>query len=151
MARMHSRKKGKAGSKKPLSKTKPSWGRYKEKEIELLVVKLAKEGSTSSHIGMLLRDTYGIPGVKMVSGKSITKILKERKVSSAIPEDLMSLIKKNIAEKRHLETKRTDMTAKRGLQLTESKIRRLVKYYKRTGRLAHTWEYDPDKVRLLIE
>ncbi len=151
MARMHSRKKGKAGSKKPLSKAKPTWERYKDKEIELLIVKMSKEGKAPSQIGMHLRDTYGIPDVKIVSGKSITSILKEKKALSSIPEDLMSLIKKNIAEKKHIESNRGDQTCKRGLQLTESKIRRLVKYYKRTGKLAETWQYDPEKVRLLIE
>ncbi len=151
MARMHSRKKGKAGSKKPLTKTKVSWGRYKEKEIELLVIKLAKEGKAPSQIGMHLRDTYGIPGVKSVSSKSISTILKDKKLTPSIPEDLMNLIKKNITEKRHMESNHKDTTGKRGLQLTESKIRRLVKYYKSSGRLDKTWTYDPDKVRMLIE
>ncbi len=151
MARMHSRKKGKAGSKRPLEPTKPTWERYKNKEIELLIIKLAKEGKTPSQIGMLLRDSYGIPSVKALSEKSITSILSEKKLSPQIPEDLMSLIKKNILAKKHLDAKHKDMSAKRGLQLTESKIRRLVKYYKRSGRIAESWQYDPDKVRLLIE
>lgn len=151
MARMHSRKKGKAGSKKPLTKKKPSWERYKEKEIELLIAKLAKEGKTTSQIGMHLRDTYGIPQVKTLSGKSITAILKEKKLTPQLPEDLMSLIKKNIIEKKHIETNKHDQTAKRGLNLTESKIKRLVKYYKRSGRLEESWQYDPEKIRLLIE
>ena len=151
MARMHSRNKGKAGSKRPLSPTKSSWSRYKDKEVELLIVKLAKEGKAPSQIGMLLRDTYGIARSKIVTEKSITDILKEKKALPAIPEDLMALIKKNIAAKKHLGSNHKDMTGKRGLQLTESKIRRLVKYYKTSGKLAKTWEYDPDKVRLLIE
>ncbi len=151
MARMHSRKKGKAGSKRPAVKAKPSWVRYKDKEVELLIVKLAKEGKVPSQIGMLLRDTYGIPRVKLVSEKNITQILRERNLLPSIPEDLMAIIKSNIIVKRHLEANKKDMTAKRGLQLADSKIRRLVKYYKRSGRLAKTWEYDPDKVRLLIE
>ena len=44
MARMYSRKRGKHGSKKPAKKTVPSWTRYKPKEIELIIVKHAKEG-----------------------------------------------------------------------------------------------------------
>ena len=43
MARMHSRKKGKHGSKKPAKKSTPSWTRYKPKEIEMLIAKLAKD------------------------------------------------------------------------------------------------------------
>ena len=88
MARMHSRKRGKSGSKRPLRKTQLSWIRYKPKEIELLIVKLAKEEKTPSEIGLIMRDTYGIPDIKAVVGKPITKILEEHKLSSKLPEDL---------------------------------------------------------------
>jgi len=151
MARMHSRDKGKAGSKKPVRKGMPSWMRYKPKEIELLIVKLAKEGKNASQIGMILRDKYGIPIAKKAAGKKITKILKEHKLLSDIPEDLMALIKKSIAVRKHLEENKQDEPAKRGLILTESKIRRLVKYYKRTGKLAEDWKFEPKKIRLFIE
>ena len=151
MARMHSRDKGKAGSKKPIRKTLPSWVRYKPKEIELLIVKLSKEGKSPSQIGMILRDIYGIPIAKKAVGKKVTKVLKEHKLASDIPEDLLALIKKNIAVRKHLEENKQDETAKRGLILTESKIRRLVKYYKNTGRLASDWKFEPKKIRLYIE
>lgn len=151
MARMYSKKRGKAGSKRPLRKTKHAWVRYKAKEAELLIGKIAKEGKTASRIGVVLRDTYGIPSVKLLTGKSITQIMKEKEVSSNVPEDLMALIRKNILIKKHIESNRQDQTAKRGLGLTESYIRRLVKYYKRTKKLAPDWKYDPAKVKLLLE
>ena len=151
MARMHSRKKGKSGSKKPFKRTPLSWIRYKPKEIELLVVKLAKEGKRASEIGLTLRDTYGIPDVKKIVGKKITKILAEKKLSAKIPEDLMALIKKDIAVRKHLEHNTKDETAKRGLTLTESKIKRLVKYYKEAGKLPEEWKYEPKRVRFYIE
>ena len=72
MARMYSRKKGKSGSKKPLKATLPTWVRYKSKEVELLITRLAKEGATPSHIGLILRDTYGIPNEKIITNKKIT-------------------------------------------------------------------------------
>ncbi len=148
---MHSRKKGKAGSKKPLKKTVVSWVRYTPKEVELLIIKLSREGKTASHIGMLLRDTYGIPDIKEFMGKSITEVLKEKNVNPKIPEDLMALIKKNIMVKEHLDKNHKDMTAKHGLELTQSKIRRLVKYYKRSKRLPQEWVFDPEKLKLLVE
>ena len=77
MARMHSRRKGKAGSKKPVKKVKPVWIRYTGKEIEQLVVKLSKSGKTPSEIGVVLRDTYGVPDVKTLTKKKICKILDE--------------------------------------------------------------------------
>jgi small subunit ribosomal protein S15 len=71
MARMYSRKRGKSGSKKPAKPILPGWVRYKAKEVELLVAKLAKEGKSSSEIGLFLRDVYGIPSVKLVTQKRI--------------------------------------------------------------------------------
>ena len=151
MARMHSRKKGKAGSKKPLRKKIPTWLGYKPKEVELLIVKLAKEEKTPSQIGMILRDTYGVPLAYKVIGKRITKVLEEKKLLGKLPEDLMALIKKSIAVRKHLEINHKDETANRGLNLTESKIKRLVKYYKRTGKLSEDWKYQPERIRLYIE
>jgi len=151
MARMHSRKRGKSGSKKPSKKVKPSWLRYKPKEIELLVVKLAKEGKTPSQIGLVLRDTYGIPDVKVAAEKKISQILAEKGVLGKIPEDLTALIRKSIRLTKHLEANKQDMPVLRGLQLTQSKIKRLVKYYKRTGRLPADWKYDPKSVGLYAE
>ena len=148
---MHSKRKGKSGSKKPTKKQLHSWIRYKPKEVELLIVKLAREGNTSSQIGMVLRDTYGVPDVKIALGKKITAILKEKKLLAKLPEDLMALIKKLIAIKSHLEINNHDMTAKRGLQLTESKIKRLVKYYKKTKKLPEDWKFDTKRVKMYLE
>src|SRR3989338_2867307 len=134
MARMYSRKRGKHGSKKPAKKTAPSWIRYKAKEVELLIAKLAKDGKSSSQIGILLRDTYGIPNVLALCGKSISSILKEKKLLKDVPEDLTALFKKYSEIRKHLEANKHDETAGRGLSLTESKINRLIKYYKRTER-----------------
>ncbi len=151
MARMYSRKKGKSGSKKPIKPTVPTWARYKEKEIELLIVKLTKEGHSPSEIGIILRDTYGIPDEKRVTGKKITKILKEKGLQTKIPSDLTALIKKAVKIIKHNEENKKDRTAKRGLQLTESKIKRLTKYYKKTGRLPSEWKYDASKIKLIME
>jgi len=150
MARMYSGRKGKSGSTKPSKITRLSWVRYKPNEIELLIAKLAKEGKTSSQIGLFLRDVYGIPNIKQVIVKNVTTILKEKNILSKIPEDLMALIKRSITLKKHLESNKHDVPAKRGLELTESKIRKLVKYYKKTKKLEKDWKYDPDKIKILI-
>ena len=49
-----------------------------------------------------------------------------------------------------MEKNKKDYVAKRGLQLTESKIKRLTKYYKRVGKLPENWKYDREKVKLLV-
>ncbi len=151
MARMYSRDKGRSGSTKPSKKTVPSWLQYKPKEIELLIVKYAKEGKTPSQIGLLLRDEYGVPDVKTVIGKSITRVLADKRLLPELPEDLMALIKKALLIRKHLEDNHKDQPAKRGLLLTESKIRRLAKYYKRTKKLPSDWKYDPKSVMLFVD
>ncbi|MBW2969972.1 30S ribosomal protein S15 [Candidatus Woesearchaeota archaeon] len=151
MAKMHSRGRGNAHSNKPLNPAKPTWIRYKPKEIELLIGKLSKEGKTSSEIGLILRDSYGVPSVKLLLGKTIQKILGEKKLLPELPEDLMSLIKKAVIIRKHMEKNRQDMTAIRGLQFTESKIKRLVKYYKETGKIADEWKYDPKSIKIYID
>ncbi len=150
MARMYSRKKGKAGSTKPSKKVAPSWVERTDKEIESLILKMRKEGKTSSQIGMQLRDLYGVPDVKTITKKKITQILEEKKLAPEIPDDLLALIKKLVNVKKHLEENRHDMPAKRGLQLTESKIRRLVKYYKGTRKLAIDWKYDDKTLKMYV-
>ncbi len=147
---MYSRKKGKSGSTNPLELKKKFWVGYKENEIEGLVVKLAKQGMTASLIGLVLRDSYGIPNVHVMIKKSITQILKEKELSQEIPEDLLSLLKKEAKVIKHFEKNKQDKDALRGLQLTESKVKRLSKYYKRVGRIPKNWTYDPAKVGLLI-
>ena len=48
---------------------KPEWIEYSNEEIEELILKLRKEGNSTSTIGIALRDQYGIPDVKLVTGK----------------------------------------------------------------------------------
>ncbi len=151
MARMHSRKHGKSKSYKPIDKKIGSWMTYKAKEIELIITKLAKTGETASAIGLHLRDQYGIPDVKTAIKKSITQVLKEKELQPEIPEDVMALLKKEVFVKKHLEKNHKDEGAKRGLILTQSKTKRLVKYYKNKGRLPVDWKYDPKRIALLIE
>lgn len=139
---MHSRKRGKHGSKKPAKKTSPSWIRYKPKEVELLIAKLAKDGKNNSQIGIMLRDVYGIPSVLALCGKSISAVLKEKKITPEIPEDLVALFRKYAAIRKHMDGNKHDETASRGLLLTESKISRLTKYYKRSGRIPEGWKFD---------
>lgn len=135
MARIHARRRGKAGSKKPLSEPTPKWVQYKSEEVESLVMKLAKQGLSSSQIGLILRDSYGIPDVEKITNKKICKILEEKNLMPQFPEDFNNLIKRAIHLKKHLLLHKKDMHSKRGLQLITSKINRLMKYYKGTGKL----------------
>ena len=151
MARRYSGKKGKSGSKKILGKKQPVWVRYKPKEVELLIVKLAKEGKSTSEIGITLRDKYGIPSVKQITKKSITTIIGEKKLLPKLPEDLTNLIRRALAIREHLNENKKDMTAKRGLELTESKIRRMISYYKNRAKIEQDWKYNPKDAKIYAE
>ena len=80
----------------------------------------------------------------MVSRKKITEILKEKGIAREIPEDLQNLMRKALKIRKHLEANKKDNHTKRALQLTESKIRRLVKYYRREKVLPEEWRYKPE-------
>ncbi len=149
MARMHSRKKGKSGSKKPLKK-EAKWIEYSPKEVEDIIVKFASKGMHSAKIGSILRDQYGIPSVRMVTKKTISQIMKGKDVYTKLPEDLFNLLKKAVNLRAHMEKNKRDYTSYRGLELTESKIRRLGRYYVKRGVLPKGWKYDAEQAKLLI-
>lgn len=148
MARMHARKKGKAGSTKPAVPTEQPWVKYKPVEIEQLVIKLGKQGNSTSGAGIILRDSYGIADVKEITGKKISQIFKENKLQPEFPEDLQNLIRRSIQVRKHLDINKKDVVSKRGLQLIDSKIRRLEKYYKKGGILGSN--YSRKKAELSI-
>jgi small subunit ribosomal protein S15 len=150
MARMHSRKKGKAGSRRPHG-NKPAWTSYSNEEIAKLAQKYRKLGKSSSEIGMILRDTYGIASVRAITKQKIGTHLAAAKMTKEIPEDMMNLIKKLVLIQTHLEKNKQDQTAKRGRLLTDSKIRRLEKYYKRSGRLSQEWKLDRKRLKMYLE
>lgn len=152
MARMHTRRKGQSGSRRPSTLRTPEW-LEKEKNAEWVedkVVELAKAGSTPSMIGMILRDQYGIPLVKVITGKKVMDIIKENNLERQVPEDLRNMIAKATKIRRHLEENKRDFVSKRGLQLVESKIHRLSRYYRKSHILPADWKYSPDQAAVLL-
>ncbi|MEM3851630.1 MAG: 30S ribosomal protein S15 [Methanomassiliicoccales archaeon] len=141
MSRMHSSKKGRAGSKRPPVTESPAWVPMKPNEVIEVITQLGKSGKTSAQIGLTMRDQYGVPDVTLLTGKSITQIMAENGAVPAIPEDLASLVERARSLSLHLRDHKKDYSNKRGLQLIESKIRRLAKYYMREGKLPSTWSY----------
>lgn len=141
MARIHARVKGKSGSTRPVVKDL-SFVTMTKKDVESLIVKLAKDDVKPSMIGTILRDSHGVADVKALTGKSIGDILSAAKLTAQIPEDLNALVIKAVALKKHLANNKKDLHNKRGLILMESKIRRLSKYYKKTGKVPQNWSYN---------
>ena len=151
MARIHARRKGKSGSTHPIRKKHPDWSSLNPREIEARILELSKGGKSTSEIGMILRDQYAVPDVKIATGKKITEILEKNNIKSEIPEDLRNLIKIALNLRKHLDVNKKDLDNKRNLQLTESKIRRLTTYYHTKEKLPKGWKYSPSQAKLMFE
>jgi small subunit ribosomal protein S15 len=130
---------------------KPDWVTYSDEEIEEFILKFTKEGKTTSEIGIILRDQYGIPSVKEVTGERITTILKKNDQGKEYPEDIMNLIKRAVNIRDHLKENPKDLHSKRGLTIIESRIRRLGSYYVNEGELPEGWRYNPKQAALLVK
>jgi small subunit ribosomal protein S15 len=151
MARMHSKGKGKSGSRKPHSEAPPEWSNTDKKDVETLIAQLSNDGHSSAMIGMILRDKHGVPDVRLVTGERISQTLAKLDAIPSYPEDLMSLMRRALRLIDHLSTNGKDIHNRRQLELCESKIRRLSKYYKETNQLDEDWTYKRDQLRLMVE
>ncbi len=150
MARMHSRKKGHSGSTRPARLEKPVWVELSPEEVEGEVVKLARKGYSNSMIGTIMRDSRGVPLIKVVTGKKVSKILEDNEIETTLPEDLANLVRKALNIRKHLEENHKDLESKKGLNRCESKVYRLIKYYKKKKVLPVDFKYDPEKIRTLV-
>ncbi|KAF5066998.1 hypothetical protein DSECCO2_258160 [anaerobic digester metagenome] len=150
MARMHARRRGKSGSVRPHRADPPAWSTTDVAEIEKLVVDLHRKERSTAEIGTILRDQYAVPDVKLATGKRVGEILEVNGLQPEIPEDLRNLIVKALGMRKHLAENRNDVHNKRQLQLTESKVRRLVKYYVGSKRLPKGWVYKPETAEILL-
>lgn len=150
MAKMHSRRKGSSRSRPPLGAKLPQWCDMNKDELEKLVLKLHESGFAPSKIGLTLRDQYGVPSAKQILGQNLTQFLRERAAVPDIPEDLGNLMRKALHVRKHLKSNEKDIHNKRALQLIESKIRRIVRYYTSTGRLPEGWVYKPETAEILV-
>jgi small subunit ribosomal protein S15 len=147
---MYARRRGTAGSVRPYRKEAPEWSNTDAAEIEKIVVELRKDGMSSSQIGLALRDRYGVPDVKLATGKRVNEILREKGLESEIPEDLRNLMQKALGLRKHLAENRKDVHNARQLQITESKVRRLGRYYVKSGRMPKGWTYKPETAEILL-
>ncbi|WP_267639205.1 30S ribosomal protein S15 [Haloarchaeobius amylolyticus] len=154
MARMHTRRRGKSGSDRPVTDEPPEWSDVDAEKIEERVVELAEQGYEPSQIGMKLRDEgvtgTPVPNVKLATGKKVTEILEEHDAEPDLPEDLRNLMERAVRLRAHMEENQQDFQNKRALQNTESKVRRLVSYY-RGDELDADFEYSYEEAEELLE
>ena len=150
MGRMHSKGKGISSSATPFKRTAPSWNKTTVPELTKQVIQLAKKGYTPSQIGVILRDSQGIPQVKRITGNTLLRLLKANGLAPKIPEDLYHLVKKAVTVRKHLERNRKDKDSKFRLILIESRVHRLARYYRKSNQLPTNWKYDSATASALV-
>ena len=154
MARMHTRRRGASASDRPVTDEPPDWSDVDADRIEDRVVELAEAGHTASVIGLKLRDEgvdgTPVPDVKLATGRKLTEILDDNDAAPEIPEDLRNLMGKAVRLAEHMDANPGDSQNKRALQNIESKVRRLVNYY-RGDELPEDFTYTVDRARDLLE
>ena len=148
MGRMHGS--GISASALPYSRRVPKHNSFSPSQVIDLIVKYAKKGLTESQIGIILRDQYGVPQVRFLTGQKIRRILKKRGVAQKLPEDLYYLIKRAIVMRKHLERNHNDIDAKFRLNLKESRIHRIARYYRLSGKVEANFRYTHAKATALI-
>ena len=74
MGRMHSKGKGISASAIPYSRSVPTWFKSTPEQVVDNICRLAKKGATPSQIGVILRDSHGVAQVRVVTGRSLSRI-----------------------------------------------------------------------------
>jgi small subunit ribosomal protein S15 len=150
---MHTRRRGSSDSDKPVADEPPEWSDVDADAVEERVVELAEQGHSPSEIGLKLRDEgvqgTPVPDVTLATDKKITEILEEHDAEPEFPEDLRNLMKRAVRLRDHMDENPNDHQNKRALQNTQSKIRRLVDYY-RGDELDADFTYSYDKAKELL-
>jgi ribosomal protein S15P/S13E len=106
---------------------KPVWLKYTESEVKEIILKIAEKNPemTSEKIGLILRDTYGIPKTK-IFGFKIGDVLKEKNLYQ--DPDLKNISEKVVKLEKHLAKNKGDK--KTGKSLIKTKARhKLIKEY----------------------
>ena len=151
VSRIHSGRKGRAGSHKPYPLRAPEFSTLDKNEVIEEATRLAKTGVSAAHVGTILRDSHGVPSVRAITGQRLVPLLASHGVKPDLPDDLQALLKRVVHLQRHLEVHKKDLANQRGLSLMESRIRRLALYYKRHKLLPEDWRYTSASAVLQVE
>ncbi|HUC39009.1 MAG TPA: 30S ribosomal protein S15 [Candidatus Acidoferrum sp.] len=151
MARMHTKKKGKSASKKPLIANATNESGLSNEKIADIIEGYAKQGMDPALIGERLKREHKVLYLRHATGKRMLTILQEKGLAGQVPSDMLQLMKKAVGMRAHMAVNTKDVHARVRLGRVESKIWRLTKYYIRENRLPKGWRYDPKEAELLIK
>ncbi len=154
MARMHTKRKGKSKSRKPVL-DKGSFGNGSEgmqkEEVEKLILDYAKQGMAPAAIGEKLKKEHGVKYVRQAIGLRMNEFLKQKGAAHKFPSDMLDLMTKAVRIRRHLESNKQDVYGRVRLIRIEAKILRLSRYYGREGVLPSGWKYNPREAELIVK
>jgi len=105
---------------------KPSWLKLTEKEVIDLILKIAEKEPSAEKIGLILRDQYGVPDVK-IYGLKISKVLGNK----FIEPTSINLAKKLENVISHYKKNKQDKKAERSLIITKAKLKKIIDYQKK--------------------
>lgn len=154
MAKMHSKKKGKSKSRKPVlgdAELGKGTDKLSKEEIAELAAGYARQGMSPALIGEKLKREHGVPYIKLATGSRLAGLLQAKGIKSVVPQDMRDLMTKAVRMRKHLERNKQDVYSRVRLMRTESKLLRLGKYYVRRGTLPQGWKYDPQKAELIVK
>ena len=149
MARLHTKRHGKAKSRKPMPENSEA-PQMKGADIEKLIVDYSKQGMKPAMIGETLKRKHSIKYPKQALGKRMGKVLEDNDVHSTIPYDMLDLMSKAVNMHKHMDSNKQDIHNRIRLGRIEAKIWRLTKYYIRTGKLPAGWRYNAKQAELII-
>ena len=105
---------------------KPSWLKLTEKEVKDLILKIAETEPSAEKIGLILRDQYGVPDVK-IYGLKINKVLGPKFVEPT-SKNHSTKLEKVIG---HYKKNKQDKRAERSLIITKAKLKKITDYQKK--------------------
>ena len=119
-----------------------------KEQINDIIKELWNKGYTPSQIGRELKEKYNIRVKDVLNKKLVRYAIKELNLKQEIPEDLLYLFKKINRMLKHLELHKKDMVTKKKLEELESRVKSLIKYYKKKKKLPQTFEYSRDIAKM---
>ena len=108
---------------------KPAWLKYTKAEVEKIILKLADQDMTAEKIGLVLRDQYGIPDVKLFNLK-VKQVMKD-KFEEPTNKNLDNKLQKII---QHYKKNKQDKRAERSLIITKAKLKKREDYQKKKAK-----------------
>jgi len=104
---------------------KPVWLKYTSEEVKAIILKLANKGLTAEKIGLILRDQYGIPDVK-IYGLKVKRVIEEK---TPFQEPTITNLRLKLDKViNHYKKNKQDKKAERSLIITKAKLKKREDY-----------------------